>query len=110
MWTPLTDLNQLEEIKNLPADKTAVIFKHSTRCSISSTAWGRIERNFKQDEVPNVQAYYLDLIAHRDISNKIAEDFNVFHESPQMIIVKNGKSVFDASHLAISYDSIKQNA
>ena len=81
------------------------IFKHSTRCSISSVAKTRLSSfwDFKE-ELP---LYYLDLIAHRDLSSLIAEKFNVRHESPQLIVIKNGKSIYDESHMSISVKTIR---
>jgi bacillithiol system protein YtxJ len=106
-WNQLTDVAQLEEIKKESHQYPILILKHSTRCSISATTLGRLERNWKQDEVSDLKPYYLDLIAHRSISNKIAEEFDVWHESPQALIIRNGESIFDASHFDISFDEIK---
>jgi bacillithiol system protein YtxJ len=105
-WIKLTNINQLEEIKNQSQTKAVGIFKHSTRCSISATALDRFERKGSKDPSPDILFYYLDLIAHRDISNKIASEYGVQHESPQFILVKNGAAVFDASHYEINYDEI----
>jgi len=81
------------------------IFKHSTRCSISSVAKNRLSSfwDFKE-ELP---IYYLDLIAFRDLSGLIAEKFNIQHESPQLLVIKNGKCIYDASHMSISVKSIR---
>lgn len=98
-WIPLTHLGQLDEIAAFSNQKPIIIFKHSTRCSISRFALKRFEReyNLKND----VDAYFLDLLEHRDISNEIANRFNVFHQSPQLLLIKEGKSVYDVSHDAI---------
>jgi bacillithiol system protein YtxJ len=104
-WTELTDLAQLSEIEALSNEKPVVIFKHSTRCSISRMALKQFEREFDLNET--VDAYFLDLIAHRDISNEIANRFNVYHESPQLILIKNGKAVYDVSHSDIDAVALK---
>lgn len=106
-WTELTSVAQLEEVITLSEEKPVMLFKHSTRCSISSMALNRIEGDwgFSDEEIT---PFYLDLIAHRDISAAIADQFNVFHASPQMIVVKNGKSVLDASHNSINTRIIKE--
>ena len=104
-WIELTDLNQLDEIAATSNEKPVVIFKHSTRCSISRMALKQFEREFDLENV--VDAYFLDLIAHRDISNEIAERFNVYHESPQLILIKNGKAVYDVSHSDIDAEALK---
>ena len=106
-WIDLTEEAQLAQIKNLSASKAQVIFKHSTRCNISGIAKGRLER---AAILPDVDFYYLDLIKYRNLSTKIAEDFNVYHESPQVLLIKNGHCVYDESHNGISMDEIAEQA
>lgn len=102
-WKEFTNDEGLEEIKKLSEQKPQVIFKHSTRCSISSMAKSRLERSPMPD---GIDFNYLDLIAHRNISAKIADIFDVEHASPQILIIKDGKCVYDESHSAISMDEI----
>jgi len=104
-WTELTDVAQLMEIEALSNEKPVVIFKHSTRCSISRMALKQFERDYDLNET--VDAYFLDLIAHRDVSNEIASKFNVYHESPQLILIRNGKAVYDVSHSDINAEALK---
>ncbi|EJG02779.1 MULTISPECIES: bacillithiol system redox-active protein YtxJ [Flavobacterium] len=104
-WTELTDMLQLMEIEAISQERPVVIFKHSTRCSISRMALKQFEREFDLEGV--VDAYFLDLIAHRDISNEIASRFGVYHESPQLILIKNGKAVYDVSHSDIDAEALK---
>src|ERR1700761_2504264 len=100
-WTPLDSAQQLNEIKTKPG--YSLIFKHSTRCPISMMAKRRFEMDM--DKLPiDMPLYFLDLIQYRDISNRVAEDFNVYHESPQMLVIKDGECVLDQSHGAISVD------
>ncbi|ULQ58004.1 bacillithiol system redox-active protein YtxJ [Flavihumibacter rivuli] len=106
-WIDLNSVEQLEEIKKLSATRPQVIFKHSTRCSISSMAKSRLERSEQPD---HIDFYYLDLIAYRNISNKIAEDFDVWHESPQVILIKNGECTYDESHNGIRMEEIIEQA
>lgn len=103
-WIQLKNSNQLEEIKEKSKQKPQVIFKHSTRCSISSMAKGRLERSTPPNDA---DFYFLDLINYRDLSNRIAKDFHVYHESPQIIVIKNGECVYDESHGSITMDEIK---
>jgi bacillithiol system protein YtxJ len=104
-WIQLNDINFLDKIKEESKTKPQLIFKHSTRCSISSMALNRFESNFNLI-ADKVDAYYLDLIAFRDVSNEIANKFNVFHQSPQILLIKNGECLYDASHNSIRVDSI----
>lgn len=105
-WNKLTQAGQLEEIKSQSMEKPVLIFKHSTRCSISSMSLDRLLRNWKNEDQEKITPYYLDLIAYRSISDQIEKVFGVPHESPQAIIIKNGKAVYDNSHFGISYTEI----
>jgi len=102
-WIALTTEEQLSEIKELSNERPVVIFKHSTRCSISSMAKGRLDRETPPADVP---FYYLDLIKYRSVSNKIAEVFGVHHESPQVLVLKKGECTYDESHNGISMEDI----
>jgi bacillithiol system protein YtxJ len=104
-WVPLTDLGQLNEISQLSNEQPVVIFKHSTRCSISRMALKQFENEF--DLSVKVTPYFLDLIAFRDISNEIASRFEVVHQSPQLLLIIGGKSVYDVSHSSIDADELK---
>ena len=105
-WIPLTDLGQLNEIMELSHQQPVVIFKHSTRCSISRMALKQFENEF--DLEGTVTPYFLDLLSHRDISNEIATRFEVYHQSPQLLLIKEGKSIYDASHSDIDAVELKE--
>ena len=106
-WIPITDQNQLETIKDQSFTTPQVILKHSTTCSISKMALARLERA----EAPtSIQFYYLDLLNYRAISNAIAEKFSVYHESPQILLIKNGECIFDESHGGIQMEEIVEQA
>lgn len=104
-WTEIKNEEDLERAIDGSFVRTAVIFKHSTRCIISKTVLRNFEREMN-DKVDSVDFYFLDLLAHRDISNKIAEVFDVTHQSPQMIVLKDGKAVESASHDSISMNLV----
>ena len=95
-WRQLTDLGQLNEIIDLSNEKAVLIFKHSTRCSISRFALKQFENEFDLEE--KITPYFLDLLNYRDVSNEIANRFDVFHQSPQILLIKNGKAIFSTSH------------
>ena len=105
-WNALTEIKQLDSIIEESADKPVVIFKHSTRCSISRMALKNFEREYNLEE-SEVAPYFLDLLEHRDISNEIAHKFQVIHQSPQLLLIKNGKSVYDVSHSEIDAEALK---
>jgi bacillithiol system protein YtxJ len=102
-WINLAEEGQLNEIITRSQTKPQVIFKHSTRCSISAVALQRLQKA-KQPET--LDFYFLDLLAHRPLSNKVAETFGVPHESPQVLVIKDGECIFDESHLGISMNDI----
>ena len=105
-WQILESQDQLDEIIARSNDVPVLLFKHSTRCSISTMAQSRLfsQWNFTTEEI---DAWYLDLIAHRDLSNKIAQDLEVAHESPQVILIRNGKAVYHESHGGITVEGIR---
>ncbi len=105
-WIPLCSIEDLEQVIHLSQEKPQVIFKHSTRCNISSVAKNRLERAGAAGEL---QFHYLDLISYRPLSNSVAERFAVEHESPQILVIKNGKCVYNESHMGIDMDEIKDH-
>lgn len=105
-WIPLQDFGQLNEIMTVSNEKPVVIFKHSTRCSVSRMALKQFENEFDLND--KVDAYFLDLLEHRDISNEIADRFGVYHQSPQLLLIKDGKSVYDVSHSDIDAAELKR--
>lgn len=105
-WIPLRKNHQLEEIIERSNQVPCLIFKHSTRCNISSMAKYRLEEDW-EFKVDDIEPYYLDLIRYRDISNAIAENFSVVHESPQVLLIKDGECVYDASHLDITVKELE---
>lgn len=106
-WNKLTDISQLDEINVASNAEKIMIFKHSTRCSISSSALNRLERNWNDEkDAVKIKPFYLDLIAHRDISNGIAQKWNIEHESPQVLVIENGKCTYHNSHMGIDYNEL----
>lgn len=97
-WIELKDEAQLADLREQSRAMPVVIFKHSTRCSISAMAKNRLERATPPD---GVAFYYLDLIQYRSLSNRLAEAFGVHHESPQLLLLRNGDCVYDESHNGI---------
>ena len=105
-WNELTELEQLEAIINQSEEQPVLIFKHSTRCSISRFALKQFENEF--DLQDKIITYYLDLLNHRDISNEIAFQFNVQHQSPQILLLKDRVVVYHTSHENIDATELKK--
>jgi bacillithiol system protein YtxJ len=106
-WKELTSEQQLDEIMKDSNTKPVAIFKHSTRCGISTRAKFVLEEDwdYKEEEL---DFYYLDLIQHRNVSNKIAEVTGVQHQSPQVILIKNGDPVYEETHHAINAKELRE--
>jgi bacillithiol system protein YtxJ len=104
-WKMLRNDSELGDIKLQSEIKPQVIFKHSTRCSVSSMVKNRLEKSVPAKEV---DFYFLDLIAYRSLSNKVATEFLVEHQSPQILIIKNGACVYDESHHGITMSEITE--
>ncbi len=106
-WKYLTSENQLDDLIEQSKTIPVAIYKHSTRCGVSSMAKSKLEREWDiEDE--RIEMYFLDLITYRSVSNAVAKRFKVVHQSPQLIIIKNGKSVYNQSHMDISVSGLKK--
>ncbi|MDI1255252.1 MAG: bacillithiol system redox-active protein YtxJ [Flavobacterium sp.] len=106
-WYYLESMAELDAIENVSFEKPVAIFKHSTRCSISRFSLKQFENEYAI-ESNKMELYFLDLLAHREISDTIASRFGVQHQSPQLIVIQNGKAIFDASHSDIQADVLQQ--
>ncbi len=105
-WSRLTEISQLETIENESRSKPVAIFKHSTRCGISRMVIKQFEKQFDL-EADQLKLYYLDLLEHRDISNEITNRFKIQHESPQLLLVRDGEVVHHDSHHSIDAAHLK---
>jgi bacillithiol system protein YtxJ len=101
-WIELKHKNQLLSLLNESKNKPALI------CSVSRTVLDRLERNWQESDTLKVTPYFLDLLSFRDISNQIAAEFEVEHESPQVILVHDGSVKFHTSHFGIDYHTLKE--
>ena len=104
IWNELTRIETLDDITEISKTQAVVIFKHSTRCSISKMALSQFEENFELKG--EVRLYFLNLLFYREISNQIASRFNVLHQSPQIILIKEGIAVYSASHEEIKAEKL----
>lgn len=100
-WIALTTLKQLDEIVQNSNSKTQVIFKHSTTCGISRMVLNMFTQNYVLSD-EQMDFYFLDLHSHRDVSSEVGYRFQVFHQSPQLLVIKNGTAVAHESHGAIT--------
>jgi bacillithiol system protein YtxJ len=104
-WKKIESENDLKRAIDQSFHHKIAIFKHSTSCFISKTVLKNFEKEIENLE-QKVELYYLDLLAYRPISNKIASDLDVTHQSPQLIVIENGKAIHNASHQDISVDQL----
>lgn len=105
-WKELTSITELDQLIALSEKAPVLILKHSTRCNISKMSLDRLERKWKEEDEQKILPYFLDLLNHRDISNAIEQRFGVEHESPQVLIIRNGMCVYSATHSEIDYSEI----
>ena len=107
-WNDISSKSQLDQIDLESKEQPVMILKHSTRCSISIVSLSRIERNWRDNEP--LKPYFLDLLSHRDISEAIAKRYNIPHESPQVLLIKDQKCIFSQSHMEINLKEITEHA
>ncbi|WP_130736176.1 bacillithiol system redox-active protein YtxJ [Flavobacterium sp. J27] len=103
----LTNIEELNAIDTASFEKPIVLFKHSTRCSISRFALKRFDEAYSFTD-SEMDWYLLDLLNYREVSNEIAVRYNVMHQSPQILVIRNGKTIYSASHDAIDATELKQ--
>ncbi|MBC7695499.1 MAG: bacillithiol system redox-active protein YtxJ [Burkholderiales bacterium] len=111
LWHTLSNINQLQDISDLSKEQgidAILLFKHSTRCSISSMALSRLETRWQDNE--KIPAYFLDLLNHRHISDEIASLYSIEHASPQVLLIKNGSCIYHNSHNGIVASEILEAA
>ena len=106
-WIPFTSLEQLDTIKSASKNEAILIFKHSTRCGISKMVIKQFEQLFSE-ESKNLKVYYLDLLNYRNISDEIGHTFQVMHQSPQLIVVRNEVAVANSSHYDITQTNLSR--
>jgi bacillithiol system protein YtxJ len=106
-WISLTSAEQIDQLVDKSKTVPQVIFKHSTRCGTSSMVLSRFER---AQDLPGADYYFLDLISYRKLSNAVSERFQVPHESPQLLLIKDGECVYDESHMGITIDELTEQA
>lgn len=104
----LNQIEQLNEIDLKSNSKTQVIYKHSTQCGTSMMTNRTLNKELKEINNDSIDVYYLDLLRYRDLSNTISKRYNVEHESPQIIIIKGGKCIYQASHSDVSLQKALQ--
>lgn len=103
-WIELSSPEQVEEIRNRSFQSPILVFKHSTSCSISLMVKMRLDQQWAFD----VPSYYLDLKSYRQVSNLVADVFSVHHESPQVLVIRDGECVFDASHFDVQVAELNE--
>lgn len=107
-WKKLQTEEQIRDLHQLSFQKPVVIFKHSTRCSISAVSWSRFNEAFSKTDMDFADFYYLDILQNRNISNALAEKYAIQHESPQVLLISKGDCIADASHFNISFSATRK--
>jgi bacillithiol system protein YtxJ len=107
-WISMESLADIEDAITRSSSQPVIIFKHSRLCSLSSMVLNALEGDWNEMEVGEVATYFLDLIAFRQVSNAVASKLEVTHQSPQLLVLQDGKCIHHSSHLSITYSSILQ--
>ena len=107
-WKNLEAAEQLDDILAISNTIPCIIYKHSTRCSLSSLAKHRLEINWDFDD-NELEPYFLDVIRNQDVSNLVAKRFSVYHESPQILLIRNGECTYETSHLNITLEDLRSS-
>ena len=105
LWKKIESQKDLDAAIEKSSQQKVLIFKHSTRCFISKTVLRSFEKQMQESD-KNFGYYFLDLLAYRSISNEIESRFDVVHQSPQLIVLENGKAIYNVSHQNIDLDKI----
>jgi bacillithiol system protein YtxJ len=105
-WKIINNKSQLVEIENESYSNPVVIFKNSSRCGISQSMLLNFQQDMRQANSGSMGFYLLDIVKNRDISSIIAQQFNLHHESPQLLVIENGECTYHKNHWNISYSDL----
>lgn len=105
-WNNITKQKNIDTIIKNSYSKPQLIYKHSTKCSLNAKILGQLQNDWKKEYADKIEPNYLDLLSYKKISSQIASTFDVVHESPQVLVIKNGKCVYTVSHTKISLSNI----
>ncbi|MDH5476012.1 MAG: bacillithiol system redox-active protein YtxJ [Cyclobacteriaceae bacterium] len=106
-WEHLENENQLLHVLEKSSEKTQLIFKYSSTCSLSNMIFNRFENDWESNAMKNINPVFLDILSYRGVSNKIESTLKIRHESPQVLVIENGKCIYDCSHMSINFNEIK---
>jgi bacillithiol system protein YtxJ len=104
-WTNIISIDDLETIQMNSFRQPCLIYKHSSRCSISDIAFRRLQV-YPESHSLNLALYFLDIIRFRSLSEAISTNYHVYHESPQVLVIFKGECIYDSSHLDIQWNDI----
>ena len=107
-WEPLTANRQVGDIVSQSHDQPVMIFKHSTRCGVSFSALDTLVNEWNPDKVQNLETYMLDVLSHRDYAREVGKHFGIPHQSPQLLIIKEGECVYEQSHFGINFGEVEE--
>jgi monothiol bacilliredoxin len=107
-WQYLETLPQLQQIDELSFSEPVLVYKHSTRCGICTAVKNELDEKLQKESDEKFKIFFLDLLRHRDISTAIEKKYDVKHQSPQVLIIRDGKCIYSATHYDINYQSLKR--
>jgi bacillithiol system protein YtxJ len=110
MHPNLTSLERLEQLDRLIIESQAqpvLLFKHSYTCGVSAEALDELITHLNEDN-PDVRYAMVTVQTHRDISNAVSAKFGVRHETPQALLVRDGRVVWSASHFRVNAEELNK--
>jgi bacillithiol system protein YtxJ len=103
----LTTVQELEDALAESNERAVLLFKHSTACPISSRALAQLQ-DYLEDADQRASYHLITVQTSRSVSNEAASRLRVPHESPQAILIRSGRPVWDASHFEITASSLAE--
>lgn len=109
-WNNLTDASQLDELDGMSAIMPVLVYKHSARCNICNAVMNRLERSWSREDSERLRPHFVDVLRNREVSTAIAERYGITHESPQALVIRNGRCIYSSSHMDIRYQDLLEAA
>ena len=106
-FAPLVSPEQLDALLETSRQRPIAIFKHSGVCGTSAQAYDELEA-FLQDGGSDADVYVVDVLANRQLSQAITARFSVRHESPQVLVVRNGEVRWHGSHFRVTAENVRK--
>jgi bacillithiol system protein YtxJ len=106
--TPLADVQSLDAAIAESRERPVLLFKHSRYCGVSCEALDELQSHIDSRTESDVVYRMITVQTHRPVSDAAVERLGVRHETPQAILLRDGKVVWNASHFRITANQLDQ--